>query len=104
MTDLSKDQVALFDLLKTALKDSAGDKISYHSEWLGYFPFGQYHWVEINGKDISAQIETMDTVYEDLKQLVTSGCLLDLKRQPTKAAKPEAEDIHIEYTLSAPAK
>lgn len=100
MTDLSKDQVALLDLLKAALTISAGDKISYHSEWLGWFPFGQYHWVEVNGKDISAQIETMDTVYQDLKKLVTSGYLLDVKKRLVEGAEPETEDIHIEYTLS----
>ena len=100
MTDLSKDQAALLDTLRIAVKISAKDKISYHSEWFGYFPFGQYHWVEVNGKDISAQIETLDTVYEDLKKLVTPGYLLDVKRRPKEGAEPETEDIHIEYTLS----
>jgi hypothetical protein len=27
----------------------------YRSEWLGYLPFGLYHWVTVGGEDVSAR-------------------------------------------------
>ena len=28
-------------------------RVVYHTEYLGYLPFGQYHWVTVSGRDVS---------------------------------------------------
>ncbi len=45
--------------LKKRLQEIASqedNQIIYCKEWLGYFPYGAYHWIEYKGKDITDQI------------------------------------------------
>jgi hypothetical protein len=54
------------------------DEIAYKSEWLGYLPFGVYHWVEHQGKDFSSAFPAGWTL-EDLAILEQTGFLEKLK-------------------------
>ena len=44
-------------LLVAKLRDAAGSpptrRVVYHSECLGYLPFGFYHWFTVGGEDVS---------------------------------------------------
>lgn len=71
----------------------------YQSEWLGYLPFGQYHWDSVNGKDLSAQIDVMDTIRADLKKLIISGHLNEIKRQIYRDGETGPEAVFISYKL-----
>jgi hypothetical protein len=35
-----------------AAKEARTAEIVYETDWLGYLPFGQYHWFECNGNEV----------------------------------------------------
>ena len=50
----------------------------YHTEWLGYLPFGLCHWLVADGNDISRSIPSdwaSDWSSEDLVALEREGLL-----------------------------
>lgn len=46
-------QQALAQQLWRAAADIGDRRVVYRTEYLGYMPFGQYHWVTVGGRDIS---------------------------------------------------
>ena len=82
------------------MKDDGENKISYHSEWLGYLPYGQYHWVAVNGKDVTSLISNPDTMAPDLEKLVKLKFIVKVKSQVTTLGGNFATDeIYNEYQL-----
>jgi len=51
--DLTALQTDLFRCLRLAVEGKRDRRVVYCSEWLGYLPFGLYHWVDADGHDIS---------------------------------------------------
>ena len=63
--------------LLDALRRIAGDQpFTFVSEWLGYLPFGQYCWFELDGVDVTQQLPPFDST--DLVQLAAAGLLVEL--------------------------
>jgi hypothetical protein len=62
---------------------AAAMKSSIKSEWLGYLPFGVYHWIEHLGRDLSSDLPGGWTL-EDLLALEQAGFLhrLDASQNP----------------------
>jgi hypothetical protein len=50
---LSDSQQVILAKLQEATKSLSQREVAYCSEWLGYLPFGAYHWIEVGGEDIS---------------------------------------------------
>jgi hypothetical protein len=46
-------QAELSRRLRTAVETNPNRRIVYCTEWLGYLPFGLYHWLDADGQDIS---------------------------------------------------
>ena len=62
-------------------KQASSDGVfEWITEWLGYLPYGQYQWLEINNKDISTCFE-FAWEYNDLVKLAQIGLLTELSRQ-----------------------
>lgn len=89
---LSKHQQELLLVLKTTVKRKASNEIVYKSEWLGYLPFGQYHWLEIDGEEL--KLNTHESLLEDLSHLNILGLL-----ERVKDVQVNDEDLHIYYEL-----
>jgi hypothetical protein len=52
---LSDSQRDILAKLQEATKPLGRREVAYCSEWLGYLPFGAYHWAEACGDDISRE-------------------------------------------------
>ena len=64
---------------ETNLKNSDG-QFEWITEWLGYLPYGQYQWLEIDNKDISREFEfSWDS--KDLVKLNNLGLLLKISEE-----------------------
>ncbi len=50
------------------------DQLVYATEWLGYLPYGRYHWVDLNGADISNHFPEGWT-FNDIDHLTENGLL-----------------------------
>ncbi|MAG92912.1 MAG: hypothetical protein CMJ48_04095 [Planctomycetaceae bacterium] len=50
---LTSVQADLLKCLRSAVGRQPSLRIVYCTAWLGYLPFGLYHWVEVGGRDIS---------------------------------------------------
>jgi hypothetical protein len=75
-------------------------EISYKSEWLGYLPFGVYHWIECLGVDITKDFPP-DWVSEDLLALEQAGFLHKIQEY----LNPKDEyDICIKYRVQNSAR
>ena len=85
----------LKEQLTEILKSENTDELVYKTEWLGYLPYGQYHWLEVKGEDISLTL--CDWTREDLIKLEDEGFLLELS-QKVNPEKPE--DRVITYRLN----
>ncbi|MBW3243257.1 hypothetical protein KUV57_11170 [Epibacterium sp. DP7N7-1] len=99
---LSDRQTALLLLISDAVKKSHGDRITYCSEWLGYLPYGLYHWIEVDGRDISDQIPDMDGISADLQQLVLLNKLQVVSGDFEASAVDSLEAVCIEFALQSP--
>ena len=64
---------------ETNLKNSDG-QFEWVTEWLGYLPYGQYQWLEIDNKDISREFE-FSWDYKDLVELNNLGLLLKISEE-----------------------
>ncbi len=80
---MSCDTVAPNLALLAALRAAAGDRpFTMTSEWLGYLPYGQYVWIEVNGVDISSTLPSpWDT--DDVRGLVESRLVEQLEHHIT---------------------
>lgn len=81
--------------ISAAVAASGSDEITYKSEWLGYLPFGVYHWLEYLGQDLSGDMPAGWTL-EDLDTLEQTGFLqrLDIYENPE-----DEFDRHIRYRV-----
>lgn len=49
---LSDVQLGVWSRIRAACSELGADEFTYRSEWLGYFPFGAYHWIEVGASEI----------------------------------------------------
>ena len=68
-------QQQLASRLRQAAADACGRRVVYRTEYLGYLPFGQYHWVTVGGKDLSLACPD-GWAWRDLEALADAGALL----------------------------
>jgi len=61
--------------LQRAAADTGGRRVVYRTEYLGYLPFGQYHWVTVSGADVSLACPD-GWEWRDLEALADSGALV----------------------------
>ena len=59
--------------------DSNGE-FEWVTEYLGWFPFGQYQWLEIEGNDISNKF-TFSWDYKDLVAFEDIGVLIQISKE-----------------------
>lgn len=72
-------QSKLLAVLRSAVEGAPNRQFVHHSEWLGYLPFGLYHWIKANELDVSFPDEWgLDWSGQDLDALVTAGYLRKL--------------------------
>jgi hypothetical protein len=71
---LSNPQLVLLEALQRTTESRSTRTVRYVSEWLGYLPFGVYHWLERGGEDISASLPSGWSL-EDLQALAGAGKL-----------------------------
>lgn len=64
-------------MLQEAAKLLSQREVMYCSEWLGYLPFGTYHWDEVGGDDISRDFPA-GWQRADLQDLEQAGFLRKL--------------------------
>jgi hypothetical protein len=50
---LTASQTELLMRLRSEVEASPSRRVIYRSEWLGYLPYGLYHWIEVDRRDIS---------------------------------------------------
>ena len=50
---LTELQARLLDELQKTLGAKPNQHAVYCTEWLGFLPYGAYHWLEVSGHDIS---------------------------------------------------
>jgi hypothetical protein len=67
-------QNALLSLIANAASSRRTDSVDYVTEWLGYLPFGLYHWIECDGQDISQQSD-LQWSSNDIDALESAGFL-----------------------------
>lgn len=75
--DLTLLQTDLLRCLQSAVEAKPNRRIIYCSEWLGYLPFGLYHWIIVDGRDISLMLPT-DWSRSDLGTLEKVGFLVKI--------------------------
>ena len=61
--------------LQHAVAKTGGRRVVYRTEYLGYLPFGQYHWVKVGGKDVSLGWPE-GWEWRDLEALADAGVLV----------------------------
>jgi hypothetical protein len=75
---LTELQIRLLSSIQSAVEATPNRRIVYCTEWLGYLPFGAYHWIEVDGQDISNSFPldwSMDWSQRDIEALVDAGHL-----------------------------
>ncbi|BCD97431.1 hypothetical protein [Marinagarivorans cellulosilyticus] len=92
---LSDQQEELLQTIKVATETHKTDQLIYKSEWLGYLPFGQYHWLEVGGKEV--KVENANSLKSDLSVLDTFSLI---KMLSVKTKVFEKEDVHIYYEFN----
>lgn len=71
-------QIELLSALRLAVAAQRHDRIVYRSEYLGYLPFGMYHWIDLNEHDISRTFPSswcLEWSQRDLDALAAAGFL-----------------------------
>lgn len=61
--------------LRQAAADVGVRRLVYRTEYLGYLPFGQYHWITVAGKDVSLALPD-GWGRDDLEALADAGALV----------------------------
>jgi hypothetical protein len=75
-------------------------RIVYCSEWLGYLPFGLYHWVNADGQDISLTFP-WGWCRTDFEALEKVGALARIDEWRNPSDEDETK-ITYEVALAAP--
>jgi beta-lactamase class D len=75
--ELNSSQQDILAQIQHAVQSSVSREIVYCSEWLGYLPYGAYHWVEVNNDDISKEFP-VGWQRSDLHALEQTGFLRKL--------------------------
>lgn len=65
--------------LRRAATTSGGRRVVYRTEYLGYLPFGQYHWVTVAGVDVSLTCPD-GWEWRDLEAIADAGELVRVSR------------------------
>ena len=89
------EQDAIHQRISAACRSRGSPLLAYKSEWLGYLPYGQYHWVEVAGEEISRAFPT-GWQYSDLQALIDKGaleCLAEFRQDA------ESDDVEIQLRL-----
>lgn len=73
--DLTSTQAELLISLRSAADRGRTGCFVYCTEYLGYLPFGLYHWIEINGQAIEASALPPGYTRRDLDALESAGLL-----------------------------
>lgn len=96
MTALTAVQTEVLRLLDEALDaGGAGARIRYRTEWLGYLPYGQYHWVDVDG---AGELRLPDGwAMDDLLALERAGHL----RRVSETREPASDMVEIVYERRA---
>lgn len=67
-------QIELRDRIADFVQGEGCHRIEYESEWLGWLPYGCYHWITCNGSDIDLSL-SQDWSLDDLRVLEQTGFL-----------------------------
>lgn len=73
--DLTATQAKLFATLRSAANRGRSRRVVYCTEYLGYLPFGLYHWIEVNGEAIDASALPWEFTRRDFDALEAVGLL-----------------------------
>lgn len=73
--EMTQVQSDLLNGLRLAVGSDSNRRFDYVVEWLGYLPFGLYHWIEIEDRHVSNALPSNWEV-TDLKALETLGYLV----------------------------
>ncbi len=92
---LSAHHEELLEAISVATQTHGTDDLIYKSEWLGYLPYGQYHWLEVAGKEV--KVDSSDTLKSDLAKLESLNVLEQIS---VKTEVYEKEDVHIYYRFN----
>ena len=71
---LTATQAVLLQGLRALVSAGQSRRVVYCSEYLGYLPFGLYHWVMTDGRDITSELPTEFTS-ADVDALEREGML-----------------------------
>ena len=92
---MTKTQEHIKARIVAAVRASGCQEIVYCSEWLGFLPYGVYHWITCANKDITRGFTFLWSV-DDLAALEASGFLEKLG----ECRDPEEEfDYQITYRV-----
>jgi hypothetical protein len=95
---LQADEAHILQKIRAALASCPDAEIVYRSEWLGYLPFGLYHWVEVpRGNDISRDFPTGWTLGH-LEGLESAG---HLRRVTSRQDPEDADNLEIVFALNS---
>ena len=73
--ELTSTQTDLLQCLHSVLRRRGNQQIAYCTEWLGYLPYGLYHWVKVENEDISLRLP-FDFGRTDFDALEAAGFLI----------------------------
>lgn len=93
---LDERQIELRERIESAVENIADRRVVYVSEWLGWLPYGCYHWVEVNGQEI-ADLPS-DWQRSDLQALEQFGFLRRLEEW-----QDPADEYHLTITYEVAA-
>ncbi|WP_145035669.1 hypothetical protein [Gimesia chilikensis] len=88
--ELTRPQLDLLERLQSALDGQAAQEFTYETEYLGYLPYGQYHWLAAAGQHLPGEI----LEFSDLEALEKAGYLLRV----SEWRNPE-DDTHSRITF-----
>jgi hypothetical protein len=84
--------------LQRAATDAGVRRVVYRTEYLGYLPYGQYHWVTIAGEDVSLAFPE-GWEWSDLEALADAKVLARFSRWVNPRDDCESES---QYDVAAP--
>ncbi len=72
---MTPTQQELIKQLRLAVEGTASRRIVYQTEYLGYLPFGKYHWITVADQDVSLKCPE-GWCWQDLEALADAGELV----------------------------
>ena len=94
---MTLQQQKLLKIIQDEVSQSNTDKVYYRSEWLGWLPFGVYHWLQVGDKELKLDSVGTNNLLEDLKRLVTEKYLTQIAYFQDENDEFE---LHIDYKLN----